>query len=105
MVVKSSGRREPFDRSKIVRGVVAASKGRNLSPEQIDAMAESVEESLRLHGPELASNLIGLSVLEHLRGIDEVTYLRFASVYKDFGAASDFQRELTLLEKQEPPAG
>lgn len=104
VVVKSSGRREPFDRSKIRRGVQAASKGRGLTPEQIEALAEAVEESLRLHGPELASNLIGLTVLEHLRHLDEVTYLRFASVYKDFGGAEDFQRELILLEKQQTPA-
>lgn len=104
VVVKSSGRRESFDRTKIVRGVQAASKGRGLTLEQIEGLAEAVEESLRLHGPELGSNAIGLSVLEHLRRLDDVTYLRFASVYKDFGAASDFQRELTLLEKQDPPA-
>ena len=98
-VVKSNGRREPFDRSKIVRGVLAAGKGRPITLEQVEALAEAVEESVRLKGPDVASNDVGLCVLEHLRRLDEVIYLRFASVYKNFDDVSDFRRELTLLEK------
>ena len=99
-VTKTTGRREPFDRAKVVRGVLAAAKGRPLTVEQVEALAESVEEQVRLHGPEVPSNDIGLCVLEHLRRLDDVVYLRFASVYKNFDDVADFRRELTLLEKQ-----
>jgi transcriptional repressor NrdR len=98
-VIKSTGRREPFDRAKIVRGVLAAGKGRPVSLEQVEALAEAVEEAMRLQGPDVASNDLGLCVLEQLRRLDEVIYLRFASVYKNFDDVSDFRRELTLLEK------
>jgi transcriptional repressor NrdR len=99
VVVKSHGGRQPFDRAKVIDGVRAAAKGRPVSVEQIEALAESVEETARLEGPDVASTRIGMLVLERLRAIDEVTYLRFASVYKNFDAAADFRRELSLLEK------
>ena len=99
MVVKSRGGREPFDRAKVVAGVSAACKGRPVTAEQIDLLGEAIEEHARLHGPEIPAAEIGHAVLEHLRGLDEVAYLRFASVYKDFDAAADFQRELVLLKK------
>lgn len=98
-VVKTNGRREPFDRAKIVRGIVQAGKGRPVRQEQVEALAESVEEAMRLRGPDVASTEVGLCVLDHLRRLDEVIYLRFASVYKNFDDVSDFRRELTLLEK------
>jgi transcriptional repressor NrdR len=99
VVVKSHGGREPFDRAKIISGVAAASKGRPVSSVDIEALTERVEDHARLHGPEVASVDIGRAVLEELRRVDEVAYLRFASVYKNFDAAADFQRELVLLEK------
>jgi transcriptional repressor NrdR len=99
LVVKSGGQREPFDRTKIIAGVAAACKGRPVSPEQIDQLGEGIEEHVRLSGPEVASTEIGLEVLNRLRSLDEVAYLRFASVYKGFDAAADFQRELVLLKK------
>lgn len=98
-VVKSDGVVVPFDRAKIVAGVVAASKGRSVTLEQIEAMALDVEEQARLVGGEISSTMIGVAVLERLRGIDEVAYLRFASVYKNFDAAADFHREIELLDK------
>ncbi len=98
-VAKSNGRREPFDRAKIVRGVLAAVKGRPVASEQVESLAEAVEEHFRLRGPEVPSNDIGLCVLDRLRRLDEVAYLRFASVYKAFDDVADFRRELTLLEK------
>ena len=99
VVVKSSGAREPFDRDKIVRGVAAASKGRQVAPQEIERVATSVEDELRLAGGDVTSSRIGLAVLDRLRVLDEVAYLRFASVYKDFDAAADFQSELELLSK------
>jgi transcriptional repressor NrdR len=99
VVVKSDGTTQPFDRDKIVFGVRAASKGRNVSEEQIQHLATAVEDELRLVGGEASSSRIGLDVLDRLRLLDEVAYLRFASVYKNFDAASDFQSELELLSK------
>ncbi len=103
VVVKRSGQKEPFDRAKIIAGVQAAAKGRPVSPEALEALAAEVEESLRLEGPELESAQIGLAVLEALRRLDEVAYVRFASVYKGFDDARDFERELTLLAKGTAP--
>ncbi len=99
VVLKSDGRREPFDRTKLVAGLAAACKGRPVAPEQILRLAEAVEDEVRLRGPEVPSQEVGREVLERLRSLDEVAYLRFASVYKGFDAAADFQRELVLLKK------
>jgi transcriptional repressor NrdR len=98
-VVKSHGGTEPFDRNKLIGGLVAATKGRNVSDEQLQRLVSAVEESMRLLGSTVNSASIGIAVLEQLRGVDDVAYLRFASVYKDFDAAADFHRELELLEK------
>ena len=102
-VVKSHGGTEPFDRTKLIGGLTAATKGRNVSAAQLTEIAGRVEESIRLHGSTVTSATVGLSVLEQLRSVDEVAYLRFASVYKDFDGASDFHRELALLEKSVTP--
>ena len=98
-VVKSDGSIQPFDRDKIVFGVRAASKGRSVSEEQIEQLAAEVEDALRVSGGEITSTQIGLAVLDRLRLIDEVAYLRFASVYKNFDNRSDFASELELLSK------
>jgi transcriptional repressor NrdR len=107
VVVKRSGQREPFDVSKVVAGLRSASKNRPLVEAQIEALASEVEEALRLEGTEVASGDIGVAVLERLRVLDEVTYLRFASVYKGFTGIEDFRREVGLLEKHSDsdPAG
>lgn len=99
VVAKSDGSVRPFDRTKIVAGVVAATKGRSVDAGRIDQLALEVEDEMRLHGGEVSSAQIGLAVLDRLRTIDEVAYLRFASVYKDFDAAADFHREIELLNK------
>ncbi|MEI8241374.1 MAG: transcriptional regulator NrdR, partial [Actinomycetota bacterium] len=97
VVVKSDGGREPFDRSKIVVGVSAACKGRPVSAEQIELLCDAIEEHARQRGPEVTSAEVGVEVLDRLRSVDEVAYLRFASFYKSFDAAADFQREVVLL--------
>jgi transcriptional repressor NrdR len=100
VVVKSSGRTEPFDRAKIEHGLRAAVKGRMVDDERIAQVAIDVEDEIRLAGGhEIPTGRIGLAVLERLRTVDEVAYLRFASVYKNFDAAADFQSELELLSK------
>ncbi len=105
VVQKSNGVTQPFDRDKIVHGVRSASKGRNVDEAQIQQLAVEVEDELRLTGGEVSTSRIGLAVLDRLRLLDEVAYLRFASVYKNFDAASDFQSELELLSKLAQPAG
>jgi transcriptional repressor NrdR len=99
VVVKSHGGREPFDRSKVVAGITAAAKGRPVSAEQIEQLSIELEDQSRLQGNEITTAELGVEVLERLRSLDVVTYMRFASVYKNFDAAADFQRELVLLKK------
>lgn len=98
-VVKAGGGIEPFDRAKVIGGLMAATKGRNISVERIEQIAEAVEDGVRLHGSEVPSSQIGLAVLDQLSALDEVAYLRFASVYKNFDAAADFHREIEHLSK------
>jgi transcriptional repressor NrdR len=103
VVVKADGRHEPFERSKIAAGIAAATKGRGVAPAEIEKIAMSIEDALRLQGSEVSSAQIGVAVLDRLRTLDEVAYLRFASVYKNFDAAADFHREIELLGKLATP--
>jgi transcriptional repressor NrdR len=103
LVVKRSGDRVPFDRTKVVRGIAAATKGRPVSSEVIAQVAVDLEDELRLVGPEVPSEQVGLAVLERLRELDQVAYVRFASVYKGFDDPADFQREIRLLTKSTAP--
>lgn len=98
MVVKRGGVVEEFSRDKVVRGVRRACQGRDLPEAKLKKLAQQVEETLRAKGtPRVASNDVGLAILDPLRELDEVGYLRFASVYKSFESADDFQREIDLL--------
>jgi transcriptional repressor NrdR len=102
-VVKTHGGREPFDRNKVLSGIRAACKGRPVTAEQMVAIAESVEDEVRMTGSEVSSAQVGVVVLDRLRELDAVAYLRFASVYKNFDEAADFVEELQLLQKQQAP--
>ncbi len=104
MVVKSDGTHQSFDRDRIVNGVLAATKGRTVDTSEVEQLATLVEDEMRLLGGEVTTSQIGLSVLDRLRLLDEVAYLRFASVYKNFDAAADFQSELELLSKLAEPS-
>lgn len=101
VVVKRSGVREPFDRAKLLSGIERAAHGR-LDDHAIVTLVGELEEELRALGPELATDQIGLAVLERLRALDPVAYLRFASVYKGFEDLADFEREVTELQKKIP---
>ncbi len=101
-VVKRGGDREAFDRSKLVAGMSSATKNRPVAADQLDTVAQQVEESLR-GAAEVSSQQIGLAVLERLRDLDDVAYLRFASVYKGFEDIGDFEREVGLLTKTTEP--
>jgi transcriptional repressor NrdR len=103
VVIKRSGQTEPFDRAKIVAGVRAAAKNRPIASIQMETLAVDVEESLRLEGRDVTTETVGRAVLERLRDLDEVAYVRFASVYKGFSDAGDFEREIGLLTKSTDP--
>jgi transcriptional repressor NrdR len=102
-VVKRSGDREPFDRTKIVAGVRAATKNRPVSDDEMAELAQRVEDALRERGSEPTTQQVGLAVLEQLKALDDVAYVRFASVYKGFEDVGDFEREVGLLSKTTEP--
>jgi transcriptional repressor NrdR len=104
LISKRSGDEEPFVRGKVIEGVRRACKNRPVSEADILTIADDVEEAMRadIRRP-VPSAEIGREVLERLRLLDEVAYLRFASVYKDFQELDDFERELGLLLKKSPP--
>jgi transcriptional repressor NrdR len=103
VVLKRSGQREPFDRQKILDGLRAACKNRPVAADALEALVAEVEEEVRIDGYELTSERIGLCVLDRLRLLDDVGYLRFASVYKGFDDVGDFAREARLLTKATAP--
>jgi transcriptional repressor NrdR len=102
IVVKRDGTREPWTRGKLVDGLRKALANRPVSSEQLDKVVSRIETRLRRKGPEVTSQQIGVEVLQNLQKLDQVAYLRFASVYKDFQEVGDFERELGLLEKRAP---
>lgn len=102
VVVKRSGEREPFDRTKVAAGIRAAAKNRPVTDEQVEAVTAEIEDSLRVEGTDVSSERVGVAVLGRLRSLDEVAYVRFASVYKDFDDARDFEREVGLLSNEDP---
>jgi transcriptional repressor NrdR len=103
VVVKRSGERAAFDRQKIVSGLVAAAKNRPVSPVAMQELAAEVEEVLRVGGTEVSTEQVGWAVLNRLRHLDQVAYVRFASVYKGFSTVGDFEREVGLLTKETEP--
>lgn len=102
-VAKRSGVKEPFDRAKLAGGIARAVAGRPIPAGTVDTIAAELEEQLRELGPEVPSDVVGLAVLERLQALDPVSYLRFASVYKDFENVADFEREVVLLQKTTDP--
>lgn len=98
LVTKRNGVTEEFSRDKVIRGVGRACQGLSVSDDDLKVLAHDVEQSIRArHGSQVAANDIGLAILEPLRNLDEVAYLRFASVYKSFRSAEDFENEIRLL--------
>ena len=103
-VVKRSGRRVPFDRDKLQRSVEIALRKRPVEPERVERMVSGIVRQLEARGEaEIPSDEIGHRVMEGLKGLDDVAYVRFASVYKDFREAKDFKEILgELTEDSEP---
>ena len=91
-VVKSGQRREPFDRGKLERSIAIACRKRPVPPERIERLVSSIQRQIETSGEsEIASSAIGELVMNGLKGVDPVAYIRFASVYKDFTEARDFE--------------
>jgi len=98
VVRKRNGRLEPFSAPKLASGVSAALADRAISGSDVQHLVAEVEASLRGKGSQVTSEEIGREVLERLKGLDEVAYLRFASVYKEFQHKADFEKEMAELE-------
>lgn len=104
LVEKRTGEKQPFNKEKLVSGLRKACKNRPVSADALERLADDVVESVKAQGSNsIKSADLGKEVLERLRVLDEVAYLRFASVYKDFQELTDFERELGLLQKKIPP--
>lgn len=102
-IVKKDGKRQPFVRDKVLRSLSVACSKRPVSPEQLDEMAGSIEQELSLLGEkEVAAHLIGERVMTRLKDVDEVAYVRFASVYKSFRDIDEFMREVGTLVRARP---
>ncbi len=105
-VVKRSGVSEPFSRSKVVSGVRKACQGRPVDDDALALLAQQVEENIRATGvAEVGSHEVGLAILVPLRELDEVAYLRFASVYRSFSSLTDFEAEIVSLRQSRATAG
>ena len=111
-VIKRSGATEPFSRDKVISGARKACQGRPVTEDQLQLLAQQVEESIRSLGQaEVDAHEVGLAILEPLRCLDEVAYLRFASVYQAFDSLDDFEAAITLLRTDRdaaaaaPPGG
>jgi transcriptional repressor NrdR len=107
-VAKSDGKREPFDRGKLERSLTLACRKRGVASERIDQLVSGIQRQVETAGePEVTSNRIGELVMEGLRQIDPVAYIRFASVYRDFGEARDFEEFASSVKDavHEQPAG
>jgi transcriptional repressor NrdR len=105
-VVKRSGVVEPFNRTKVVAGVRRACQGRPVDEDQFQLLAQQVEDAIRASGAaEVPSHEVGLAILRPLRELDEVAYLRFASVYRSFTSIEDFEKEIGELRARHVTAG
>jgi transcriptional repressor NrdR len=100
-VIKRSGVTEPFSRQKVVNGVRRACQGRPVDEDQLAQLAQTVEEAIRATGTaEVPAPEVGLAILGPLRALDEVAYLRFASVYQSFSSIEDFEKAITELRTE-----
>jgi len=106
VVVKRSGVVEPFNRDKVINGVRKACKGRPVTEDQLARLGQVVEDSLRgLGQPEIPADEVGVAILGPLRELDQVAYLRFTSVYRQFRSVDDFEAEIALLRVEQEPTG
>src|SRR5262244_595641 len=103
-VIKRNGRRVPFDREKLLRSVQVALRKRSIDPERIEQEVSKIVRELESLGEnEVSSEMIGETVMEHLRELDDIAYVRFASVYRNFREAKDFRAALDELTEDGKP--
>ncbi len=100
MVIKKDGRREKFQREKLMNGIVKACEKRPISMEKIEEMVNSLESKARKLGTEIPTNSIGELVMKELRKLDKIAYIRFASVYREFRDTEQFIKEIGKLEEE-----
>ena len=94
VVIKKDGEKEPYSRDKLLLGIAKACEKRDISPEEIEKTINDIEEKLRKKGGEVTSKVIGEQIMKSLKKLDKVAYIRFASVYREFGDLADFKREI-----------
>lgn len=99
IVVKKDGRRESFFREKIRNGIIRACEKRPVSIEKIDAIIEDIEENLRKKGKEIKTEIIGKMVMNKLKKLDDIAYIRFASVYMNFQDIKDFKKAMKEVDE------
>ena len=104
VVIKRNGRRVPFDRDKLMRSLQIALRKRNIEPERLEQFVSRIVRDLESLGEsEITTDTIGENVMTHLRELDEIAYVRFASVYKNFREAKDFEDAIKQLATEEDP--
>jgi transcriptional repressor NrdR len=102
-VIKKNGQREPFDRSKLARAIGFACRKRDIAPERIERLVSGIQRQLETRGDEVRAEEIGEAVMNGLKTLDHVAYIRFASIYKSFNEASDFAEIAgEVVEEPEP---
>ena len=102
-VMKKNGEREPFDRGKLERSIAIACRKRDVAPARIDRLITSIQRQLETRGDEVTTAQIGEAVMDGLKAIDHVAYIRFASVYKDFSDPNDFAEIAGTVEGEAAP--
>jgi transcriptional repressor NrdR len=104
VVIKRNGRRVPFDRDKLMRSISIALRKRPVEPERVEQLVSKIVRELESLGEsEVTSETIGETVMEHLRALDDVAYVRFASVYRNFREPKDFEQALAELSGEDEP--
>jgi transcriptional repressor NrdR len=103
-VVKKNGEREPFDRDKLARAIGHATRTRDIAADKIDRMVTGIQRRLETQGDEVKSAEIGEAVMDGLKALDHVAYIRFASIYKDFSEPGHFAEIAESVEKEASPA-
>jgi transcriptional repressor NrdR len=100
VVLKKNGRKEKFDRDKLLKGIMKSCEKRSIEEQQVENLVNEIEAEIRLQGKEIKSSIIGDSVIDKLKKLDSVAYMRFASVYRGFENLSEFEKELKAFTKR-----
>ena len=105
VVVKKDGKRQPFDRAKLERAIGHAARKRDVSADKIEQMVTGIQRQLETRGDEISSSEIGEAVMNGLKTLDHVAYIRFASIYRDFSDPADFAEFADKVERESVPPG